>query len=170
MPWRDFQDLAVGALLDARALARFARCLDALADLVGDNALLAVVQVHGAGAEGILALTVDELLFAAEHDADITGEPLADVRTCFVNPDSRTEIVMTLNDGSVLEFDLRGSPEDAHWFASSIWSSALPPPPAAAPAPSPVRSRLTELKELHDSGLITSEDYELRRRAILEEL
>jgi hypothetical protein len=160
----------VGALLDVNALDRFSLCLDALTAVAGRNAQLAVAQAWAVGAEGILALTVDELLFVDEAQREITGELLADVRTCFVNPSTGAEIVITLDDGSVIEFAIRGSLDDVQWFATAIWSAALPPPPAAAVAPATLRSRLASLRELHDEGLITREDYEFRRRAILEDL
>lgn len=42
--------------------------------------------------------------------------------------------------------------------------------PAAAPAPTDDKEQLRKLKQLHDEQLITDEEYEQKRKAILDRL
>jgi uncharacterized membrane protein YdbT with pleckstrin-like domain len=61
----------------------------------------------------------------------------------------------------------RDSDRDAASLAKALRDQ--PPPPAAAATPS-VTDRLKQLDELRTQGLVTDEEYELKRQAILEDL
>lgn len=46
------------------------------------------------------------------------------------------------------------------------YAAAPPPPPAAAPEPDPIE-RLKELGELHDSGVLTDEEFAAQKAKVL---
>lgn len=75
-----------------------------------------------------------------------------------MDPDQATAVTLLSDDGL-----------DATYLASNLRTA-----PAGEPSmPSPVRSaheRLRELEQLRDEGLITTGEYEARRRAVLESL
>lgn len=74
-----------------------------------------------------------------------------------MDPDEATAVTLLSEDGL-----------DAAYLASN-----LRPSPAAPPAPTPDRSaheRLRELEQLRAEGLITSGEYETRRKAIVDSL
>ncbi len=75
-----------------------------------------------------------------------------------MDPDQATAVTLLSDDGL-----------DATYLASNLRNA-----PAGEPsAPSPARSaqeRLRELEQLRDEGLITTGEYEARRRAVVESL
>jgi curli biogenesis system outer membrane secretion channel CsgG len=79
--------------------------------------------------------------------------------------------------GWLVEADFSVSAEDFGLRAPVAAASAPPPPPpppAAAPVPASggggLAERLKKLKSLYDQGLITDEDYDAKRKEILESL
>ena len=76
-----------------------------------------------------------------------------------MDPNQATAVTLLTDDGL-----------DATYLAANLRGSQ--PAPAAAPAPAPrtAQDRLHELQELRDQGLVTAEEYESRRTAIVDSI
>jgi hypothetical protein len=72
-----------------------------------------------------------------------------------MDPSLATQMTLLSDDGL-----------DATYLAANLRSNTSPP--AVAPPPSPAAQRLIELKRLLDQGLITADEYEERRKAIID--
>jgi hypothetical protein len=59
---------------------------------------------------------------------------------------------------------------DATYLASSLRGQQVTQPPVAPPATRSSEDRLRELQTLRDQGLVTSEEYDARRKAIVDSL
>lgn len=75
-----------------------------------------------------------------------------------LDPDRATAMTMLSDDGL-----------EATYLASSLRGQA-PPPAPVPPAGQSAEARLLELQRLRDQGLVTYEEYETRRAAIIESI
>lgn len=115
---------------------------------------------NGAGAF-VLMLVIGVLVAAAVTYWKVTtAQRLA--RQSGMDPALATQMTLLSDDGL-----------DATYLASSLRLPPVAPPiahPIAPPATgrAPVAERLTELAALRDQGLVTQEEYDERRRAIID--
>lgn len=76
-----------------------------------------------------------------------------------LDPDRATAMTMLSDDGL-----------EATYLASSLRQQATPASPSAAVEGRSVEERLRELQSLRDQGLVTYDEYDARRRAIIDSL
>jgi hypothetical protein len=174
----DAVDAAARGML---SLFGYGRGLGALRDnLLPNETVQAICQCdiprRGRNAQGIIALT-DQRIIAAGWVAGIIGANVLDVVQIsdVSNVDMTTkilnaELVIQVPGGGIA---VTGIHKDrARWFVDSFRTlkAAQTPTPAVPWPPSDVGQRLEQLGDLHRQGLISEDEYQAKRRAILDEL
>ncbi|MCZ7583049.1 MAG: SHOCT domain-containing protein [Deltaproteobacteria bacterium] len=122
--------------------------------------------------DGKMNLVLGNFRLELEHDIEpYDGDP----RARYLMATFRIDPAPHLMPPPVVEFDNLLKKEHRNWIVADYKSWAMDDkapdaPPDVTPAEKSAEERLEELRRLRDKGLITEEEYEQKRREIVDAL
>ncbi|MBT0773293.1 hypothetical protein KIH74_30390 [Kineosporia sp. J2-2] len=158
-------------LVEASGRAAFGRDCDAelavaAALLTDDEVVEQVIEGRRGRVSGLLVLTDRRLLLVAERAAP--GSELAVGRDRVLGASAQVRrglgaLTLTTSSGQIVVDQILGTQADT--FAANVMR-----PPATGPAPADPLAELARLRKLHRAGRIGDDEFDSRKRRLVEEI